>query len=47
MPGDQVTELNGTEPSAQTTYFANDPRYEPARSGWFITEANHWRSIPP
>jgi hypothetical protein len=45
VPGDQVTELNGNEPSAQTTFFANDPRYEDARYGWFITEASHFRSI--
>ncbi len=45
VPGDQVTELNGTERSAQTTFFANDPRYDEARYGWFITQATHWRSV--
>jgi hypothetical protein len=45
VPGDQVTELNGLERSALTTYYANDPRYEQARYGWFIAEANHSRSV--
>jgi hypothetical protein len=45
VPGDQVMELNGPEPSALTTFYANDPRYEAARFGWFITEATHWRSV--
>jgi hypothetical protein len=39
VPGDQVTELSGTLPSARTTYYANDPRYEEPRYGWSISEA--------
>jgi hypothetical protein len=35
-PGDKMYELNGTIPQALTTYYANDPRLEPARYGWFI-----------
>ena len=35
-PGDTLYELNGTTPLALTTYYANDPRYEEARYGWFI-----------
>jgi hypothetical protein len=35
-PGDQLIELNGPEPLARTIYYANDPRYEDARYGWFI-----------
>jgi hypothetical protein len=44
VPGDQVTELNGLERSALTTFYANDPRYESARYGWFITETTHLHS---
>jgi hypothetical protein len=44
VPGDQVTELNGAERSALTTYYANDPRYEDPRYGWFIAQAHHIRS---
>jgi hypothetical protein len=35
-PGDRQYELNGPDPLALTTYYANDPRYEDARYGWFI-----------
>ena len=34
------TSCNGTAPAALTTYYSNDPRYEPARYGWFITSTN-------
>jgi hypothetical protein len=35
-PGDKLIELTGNDPSALTTYYANDPRYEDPRYGWFI-----------
>jgi hypothetical protein len=36
-PGDILYEVqNGSEPVARTVYYANDPRYEDARYGWFI-----------
>src|SRR6185436_8956924 len=36
-PGDLLYEVqNGTEPVARTEYYSNDPRYEPARHGWWI-----------
>jgi hypothetical protein len=35
-PGDALIEYNGSDPSALTTYYANDPRYEDPRYGWFI-----------
>jgi hypothetical protein len=38
-PGNQLTTLNGG-PESQTTYFSNDPRYEPARYGWWIADTN-------
>jgi hypothetical protein len=34
--GDRLYELNGPNPFALTTFYANDPRYEEARYGWFI-----------
>ena len=40
VPGDQVTELGGTVPVAQTTYYSNDPRSEAGRQGWFISQGN-------
>jgi hypothetical protein len=43
-PGDRLYELIGTNKSAVTTYFSNDPRYEPARFGWFITNTNSLRN---
>jgi hypothetical protein len=39
-PGDQLTVYNGPDVESQTLYFSNDPRYAPARQGWFITETN-------
>jgi hypothetical protein len=44
VPGDQVTEMVGTAPSAQTTYYANDPRSEDPRFGWSISQANLYKS---
>jgi hypothetical protein len=37
VPGDKIYELNGPmQPSALTTYYSNDPRYEDPRYGWWI-----------
>jgi hypothetical protein len=44
VPGDQIYEMNGDTKSALTTYYANDPRYEAARSGWFITATSSLRN---
>jgi hypothetical protein len=44
VPGDQLYELNGTERLALTNYYANDPRFEDARRGWFITSTNSLRN---
>jgi hypothetical protein len=44
VPGDQITELNGEARSALTTFYSNDPRYENARYGWFITASTHLHS---
>jgi hypothetical protein len=38
-PGDALYEYEGAVPWALTTYYSNDPRYEEARYGWFITRA--------
>jgi hypothetical protein len=35
-PGDMLIEYNGPTPEQRTVYYANDPRYEPGRSGWFV-----------
>jgi hypothetical protein len=43
-PGDRLYELNGPEKSALTTYYSNDPRYDDARYGWFITDTNSLRN---
>jgi hypothetical protein len=40
MPGDTVNEVTGMTPTARTTYYSNDPRYEPARYGWYITSTS-------
>jgi hypothetical protein len=39
-PGDALYEYNGHIPAALTTYYSNDPRYEPARYGWYISTAS-------
>ena len=44
VPGDQVYEVNGDANAALTTYYANDPRYDQPRSGWFITSTNSLRN---
>jgi len=44
IPGDKIFELNGTNNSAVTTYFSNDPRYEDPRYGWYITNTNSLRN---
>ena len=44
VPGDRLFEYNGG-PDALTTYFANDPRQEPARYGWFISSARSLRNV--
>jgi hypothetical protein len=45
VPGDQQYELNGTTPDALVDYFANDPRIEDERRGWFITNTSATRNI--
>jgi hypothetical protein len=44
VPGDRTYEVNGQLPSAQTTYWSNDPRFDDPRSGWFITATNSLRN---
>jgi hypothetical protein len=37
QPGDYFDEYNGADvPEARTTFYSNDPRFEPARYGWWI-----------
>jgi hypothetical protein len=43
VPGNQVLQLAGSDPEQLTEYFANDPRTDPARYGWFITSATSQR----
>jgi hypothetical protein len=43
-PGDRLFELNGPDKLALTTYYSNDPRFEDARYGWFITNTNSLRN---
>jgi hypothetical protein len=43
-PGDHLYELNGPDKLALTTYYSNDPRYEDARYGWFITTTSSMRN---
>jgi hypothetical protein len=40
VPGDQIFEINGTTNTAVSTYYANDPRLDTARYGWYITSTN-------
>ncbi len=44
-PGDGFTQFNGTLPVLQRTYFANDPRLEEARYGWFIRGTSALTSV--
>jgi hypothetical protein len=44
VPGDRITQFNGPDPDRQTEYFSNDPRYDDARHGWFITSATTQRN---
>jgi hypothetical protein len=44
VPGDQVIEMLGTVPEATTTYYANDPRIDDARFGWFFTTTTSTRN---
>jgi hypothetical protein len=37
-PGDQLLVYNAGEPESRTVYYANDPRYEEARYGWWIAQ---------
>jgi hypothetical protein len=39
-PGDRTYEYAGSTPMALTTYYANDPRYDQARYGWYISTAH-------
>jgi hypothetical protein len=44
VPGDAIYELNGSARSALTSFWANDPRLEDPRLGWFITSTNSLRN---
>jgi hypothetical protein len=44
-PGDTYTLLNGNVPVRRTTYYANDPRLEPERFGWFIQGVSWYRHV--
>jgi hypothetical protein len=44
-PGDMVTEYNGLAPAERTFYYANDPRRERERTGWFIQGLNVRRNM--
>jgi hypothetical protein len=44
VPGDQITQFNGPDPDRRTEYFSNDPRFDDARHGWFITSATTQRN---
>jgi hypothetical protein len=44
-PGDVLTSLNGSDPGVRTTTFANDPRIEPARYGWFSADGSSLETL--
>ncbi len=44
-PGNMETFLAGPTPDRQVEYFANDPRLEDARAGWFIRSSGSWRNV--
>ena len=45
QPGDYFDEwLNGV-PEARTTFYSNDPRYEPGRFGWWIATDTLYRNV--
>jgi hypothetical protein len=45
VPGDRRITLAQGAPSQQVEYFANDPRFEDARYGWFIRAATSWKNV--
>jgi hypothetical protein len=45
VPGDAITNFTGMTPTARTTYYANDPRFEQARYGWFIRTSGSWKNV--
>jgi hypothetical protein len=45
VPGNQVLQLAGADNEQLTEYFANDPRDDAARYGWFITSASSQRHV--
>jgi hypothetical protein len=44
-PGDSLTTYNGTTPIRRVSYYANDPRLEPERRGWFIQGLTWYRHL--
>jgi len=44
VPGDQIIQFRGPDPDQRTEYFSNDPRFDDARHGWFITNATSQRN---
>jgi hypothetical protein len=44
-PGNVQTFLNGPTPDRRVEFYANDPRLEEARYGWFIRDSGSWRNV--
>jgi hypothetical protein len=45
VPGDFIYETNRGVPSALTEYWADDPRFDSPRKGWFITTTTSVRNV--
>jgi hypothetical protein len=45
FPGDRRITLSQSVPISQIEYFANDPRLEDERRGWFIRTGTTWRNM--
>jgi Carboxypeptidase regulatory-like domain len=45
VPGDMITQFRGPAPDRRDLFFSNDPRYDDARTGWFITSATSQRNV--
>jgi hypothetical protein len=45
IPGNTQTFFNGPTPDRQVEFYANDPRLESARYGWFIRSSGSWKNV--
>jgi hypothetical protein len=44
IPGDMIEEIRGQAREQATFYYSNDPRLEPARTGWWASNRVYWQN---